>query len=92
MSKRIICICCAIIIAFLLNGCQLAREGGNVGHPDELVGVFITTEYVDLFDMEGYLNDDFSSFGGRTDILYYPARRYYGLFSEMIKQKVQTKN
>ncbi len=90
MSKRIICICCAIIIAFSLSGCQLAREGGNVGQPDELVGVFITTEYVDLFDMEGYLNDQFSSFNGGTINLDYNDQRYDGRFYAEFKSKVLT--
>ena len=48
MSKRIIIICCAIIIIFSLTGCQLAREDGLVAQTDSLAGVFITTEYLDL--------------------------------------------
>lgn len=48
----------ALITAGLLlslTGCQLAQEE-RVGQ-DRLVGAFITTEYLDLMDMEAYLND-----------------------------------
>lgn len=43
-----------------LSGCQLAKqdlgeETGAAG--DRLIGMFITQEYLDLFDFEGYFND-----------------------------------
>lgn len=42
-----------------LAGCQLAQEGKETADiEDRLIGVFITTEHLDLFDMEGYLNDN----------------------------------
>ena len=48
----------ALITAGLLlslTGCQLAKV--ESGSQDRLVGAFITTEYLDLMDMEAYLND-----------------------------------
>lgn len=48
----------AVITAGLLlslTGCQLAKEESS--SQDRLVGAFITTEYLDLMDMEAYLND-----------------------------------
>lgn len=38
-----------------LTGCQLAKE--ESGSQDRLVGAFITTECLDLMDMDAYLND-----------------------------------
>lgn len=39
-----------------LAGCQLASDQGEAAG-DQLIGVYITTEYLDLMDMEAYLND-----------------------------------
>lgn len=50
---------CCMACALLFSGCQLAREGEAAGQGESrLAGVLITTEYLDLFDMEGYLNDN----------------------------------
>lgn len=40
-----------------LTGCQLAREDAGADSRDRLAGVLVTREYLDLFDMEGYLGD-----------------------------------
>lgn len=41
-----------------LNGCSLAvPEAEAKGGEDRLIGAFITAEYLDLYDMEGYLKD-----------------------------------
>lgn len=49
-----------LIVALALSGCQLAtdevREGGFVNR-DRLVGVVVTTEHLDLLDIEAYLRD-----------------------------------
>ena len=49
-----------LILALALSGCQLAtdevREGGFVNR-DRLVGVVVTTEHLDLLDIEAYLRD-----------------------------------
>ena len=50
-----------LALALLLSGCSLAREdapeetGTDPG--DKLIGAFVTTEHLDLFDFEAYLND-----------------------------------
>lgn len=43
----------------LLTGCQLAKPQAAPKTPvsDRLAGVLVTREHLDLFDMEGYLND-----------------------------------
>lgn len=49
-----------IALILQLSGCQLAKDDGaaeNTQTRDKLIGVFVTTEPLDLFDMEGYLND-----------------------------------
>lgn len=66
MMKRnlMVTVCCALILCALL-GCQLARENaGTNSYEDRLIGIFITTEYLDLFDFEGYLSDNHTSFRG----------------------------
>ena len=49
-----------LICILSFSGCSLAvEEAGeeNVVSQDRLIGAFITTEYLDLFDMDAYLND-----------------------------------
>ena len=63
----------AVLSALMfLTGCQLAvpDAGESAAVRDRMVGVFITTEHLDLFDMEAYLNDNLSdimSGGGTVD-------------------------
>lgn len=47
------------VMAFTLTGCSLARTDlpDQGTETERLIGVFLTTEYLDLFDMEGYLKD-----------------------------------
>jgi len=64
MAKRnlIIAVCCVLILC-VLSGCQLAKESaGANAYGDKMIGLFITTEYLDLFDFDGYLNDYFNRF------------------------------
>lgn len=63
MNKRILAALLACVM-MLLCGCQLADP--NAGPEtetaqDAMVGVFITTEYLDLFDLEAYLQDNMGS-------------------------------
>lgn len=60
---------CVLLLALvlLLSGCQLAQpdaagENGLVNR-DPLIGVYLTPEYLDLFDMEGWLNDNLDQLG-----------------------------
>lgn len=58
MRKLLALTLCAFL---LLTGCQLATDevnDGGPGYQDRLVGVVVTTEYLDLFDMEAYLEDN----------------------------------
>ena len=74
-------LCAALILALCLSlgGCSLLR-GDPASVPDSddrLVGVYITSEYLDLFDIEGYLNGSMDSLGG-GEISAADAARYSG--------------
>ena len=58
MKDKIIAICLALIICLGLCGCQLALPEGQETGRDRLIGCFITTEHLDLFDFEAYFNDN----------------------------------
>ncbi|ABX42229.1 hypothetical protein [Lachnoclostridium phytofermentans] len=69
-TKRILSMCLAVCILFTLTGCQLAKEdAGETNNGDRLIGVFVTKKYLDLFDMEGYLNDNISKLSGGGEII-----------------------
>ena len=71
---------CFILVLCALAGCQLAKESAGLSeYEDRLVGVFITMEHLDLFDFEGYLNDNLnSSQGGEIDIGGRGMQKYQG--------------
>ncbi len=53
-----------VFILLNITGCQLALEDKGESNKDRLIGVFITKEYLDLFDMEAYLNDNINKMSG----------------------------
>ncbi len=69
-----------ILFALLLTlcGCQLAREDldGSTAAKDRLIGAFITTEHLDLFNTEAYLKDFVESGGQPKDDETYHQRLY----------------
>lgn len=74
--KFVVC-CFAILIS--LTSCQLAVEdAGEIASDDRLAGYFVTTEYLDLFDFDGYLNDNINSFSGGELIVDTDAQKYQG--------------
>lgn len=64
MSKKI-----AVLVVFTLMlslcGCQLAQEEtlaqNGYSVEDRMIGVFVTEEHLDLFDMEAYLEDNLNA-------------------------------
>lgn len=70
---------CAALLLGLLSGCTLADPEDGTAE-DRLVGLYVTTEYLDLFDIEGYLNDNLGSgfSGGEItgDTAAYQGRMY----------------
>ncbi len=52
-----------------MTGCQLANsDAGEVKTKDQLIGVYITQDYVDLLDMEGYFEDHGDDFINGKDV------------------------
>lgn len=55
MTKKILLI---LVLCLNLFGCQLAKEyQGDKPFEDQLMGVYITFDYIDSLDVEAYLND-----------------------------------
>lgn len=68
-NRRIYTGIIGIAAAAWLSGCSLAVPGaGEDGEGDRLIGAFITTEYLDLFDMDSYLNDHVSDFLNNQEV------------------------
>ncbi|MEG2087365.1 MAG: hypothetical protein RR022_04130 [Angelakisella sp.] len=79
MRKQLVTVLLAAGMLLGLTGCQLARiDAGALPAKDRLVGMFITTEHLDLFDMEGYLNDQLNHFPGGELILGKDSAAYAG--------------
>ncbi len=58
MNKRLRVMICAFVCGTLLTGCQLAKEDAVLTQEkDKLIGVYVTKEYVDTFDMDQYMMD-----------------------------------
>jgi hypothetical protein len=58
MIKKLAAVCCLLAVLLSAGGCRLAKEeSGTAEAKDRLIGVFVTTEHLDLFDFEGYIND-----------------------------------
>ena len=89
--KRILALDIALLALFLFAGCQLAKEEGGEtesAERDRLIGVFLTREHLDLFDWEGYFNDNAGALAGgghaidETDTAAYGGRLYATLTRE----------
>lgn len=79
MKKRIFVLFSVGILLFSLTSCSLARPEDEAGNgEDKLVGVFITTEYLDLFDFEGYFNDHANQLVGGGDVVVEDTAGYQG--------------
>jgi len=89
--KIMIAVCCALILC-ALTGCQLAKESAGANtNEDRLIGVLITTEYLDLFDFEGYLNDNINSFqGGKINANGSNTQKYQGRLYAVLVPKMLT--
>ncbi|MFV0519310.1 MAG: hypothetical protein ACK5LY_03445 [Lachnospirales bacterium] len=58
MSRKIGTCCLVFILILSLNSCQLAKADVSINEQDKLIGVYLTKEYLDLFDFEGYINEN----------------------------------
>lgn len=84
-------ICLAAFLSSILAGCQLAREdaGANASE-DRLIGIFLTTEHLDLFDFDGYLKDNIGNFSGGKINIDGNAEKYQGRLYAELKTKTLT--
>ncbi|HHY81301.1 MAG TPA: hypothetical protein GX505_01310 [Clostridiales bacterium] len=91
-SMRVIIICLIVLLLSVMTGCQLAKVDGaeNYNNEDRLIGVFITTEYLDLFDFEGYINDNIGSLKGNEVMIGSNAAQYQGRLYAELRQKTVT--
>ncbi len=91
MKNKIIAICLVLSFCLTLCGCQLARPDGQAAARDRLIGCFITTEHLDLFDFEAYFNDNANKLISGGDIVLdgdtsaYQGRIYAELYEEEYK-------
>lgn len=70
MAKKMLAACLAAAVLLTLTGFRLAREdAGESNNTDRLIGVFITREYLDLFDVEGYVKDNANKLSGGGEIM-----------------------
>lgn len=88
--KRTAAAALALTLMFSLSACRLAREdGGENKSEDRLIGVFVTPEYLDLFDFEAYMNDNIGSImdGGEISA---DGKRYQGRLYATLKPQTLT--
>ncbi len=87
-KKGLRCIMCILFISCLC-GCSLAvPDAGAEGGSDRMIGVFITREFLDLFDMEQYLNDHASGFRNGQEVQIPHDAEYEGrLYASIDKSK-----
>jgi hypothetical protein len=70
MKRRFIILSCFLVLAFIIGLTDIslaARTENSRGETenDKLIGVYITTEYLDLFDYTGYLRDNYENANGK---------------------------
>jgi hypothetical protein len=77
-NKALIFLLCASLLCSLA-GCRLAREDlGADARVDRLIGVFLSTEYLDLLDFEGYAGDNLKNLSGGDFVIDGDNRKYQG--------------
>lgn len=88
MKNRLFSAALALLLILPITGCQLAREdSGENPDASRLIGVMITTEHLDLFDFEGYLNDNLGSLSGGEINIDGSTSKYQGrLYAELREQ------
>lgn len=83
MNKGRTAISWLLLAALALAGCSLAEEGTDETGGDTLIGVFVTKEALDLFDIEAYLTDNLSTAMDGGEISAGDAEKYGGrLYAE----------
>ena len=94
MNRKLTIVVCAVMMLSMLTGCQLALEnaGENTPAQDKLAGVFVTTEYIDLFDFESYIEDNlningsFGNYSGDDIVVEGDTKNYEGRLYATLKE------
>ena len=89
MNKRLFAALACLGLLLGCAGCQLADpEAAETPEPDRLIGAYVTREYVDLFDIEGYLADNLDSLSDDVLISGEDASAYEGrLWAQPVPQE-----
>lgn len=91
MSRKLLMAIIVSLIMFSLSGCQLAREDGAVNNSmDRLIGVYVSYEYVDLFDLDAYFNDNNLNFSGGEIKIEGETKKYEGRMYATQKDEIRT--
>ncbi|MDL2234899.1 hypothetical protein LJC07_01940 [Christensenellaceae bacterium OttesenSCG-928-L17] len=70
MLKKGLAFLCIFALLVPLCGCQLAKEEAQQGSGEgRMIGMFITWEPLDLFDMEAFLNDNIGGIADGGDVI-----------------------
>ena len=97
-ASRLSALLCLLLLLLALTGCQLAREEAGEGVSaegteaivgDRLAGVLITTEYLDLFDFEAYIDDNIENLNGSV-ISDEDSRKYSGRIYATLETRTAT--
>ena len=68
-----------LFILLSINGCSLAKkDAGEETGGDRLIGAFITPDYLDLFDMDAYLDDHASKIFSKKEFEISKSAEYEG--------------
>lgn len=91
MKHRLVAMSFCILLFFALTGCQLAQSGADGAvDEDRLVGIFLSTEHLDLFDFEGYMNDNLKGFQGGEITIDGESQKYQGRLYATLTTKTLT--
>lgn len=79
--KRIVSTFLAVLLMMSFCGCQLAQKNmGEDSATAHIIGLIITTEYLDLFDAEAYLADHFAGISSGEFSFSENSDRYNGRY------------
>lgn len=94
MNKKAIIACLLFVLLLNLCGCQLAKpEDGDSSKADRLVGVFITTEYLDILDaevaLEEYLKNNAGNISDGETITFDTNNQHNRVYATFIEEPYQ---
>lgn len=88
MKNRGFLISVVCMMMFAMCGCSLAVPGAGAEDGDRMIGVFVTDDYLDLFDIDGYVADHVSELTDGGEIVAESSPEYAGrLYAEIDKSK-----